>query len=311
VHGRLESAIEAYEQALATMPEPELARDIESRLHRVRETTRKGARIVYYVHGSGEETLLFVNPIAYGLALFQPVLEQLCQEFRVVTVDCRGAGRSDPIVRPYSIEQHARDIAAVIDDLGVGPVIGIGVSRGGNQLFRLGAERPELVKAIVSIGSPFHGGLNTAIQTDSVHAKAQLDALEAGDWDGLFQAFARSLYTEPSVRHLTRRFAEGCAALPRETILSFFDHDPKLEVVHLLPAIDYPVLITHGTNDQRVSSLMATEYHEAIVGSMIHLFEGKGHLPVFSAPDEFCRVLREFVKTGVRSGVASKPVRLV
>ena len=35
--------------------------------------------------------------IIYGLEILQPVLEQLCQEFRIVTMDLRGTGRSDPI----------------------------------------------------------------------------------------------------------------------------------------------------------------------------------------------------------------------
>lgn len=309
LHGLLENANDAYEKALAAAPDPAFARDVQSRLHRVRETSRNGARIVYYVHGDGEQTLLFVNPIAYGLAMFQPVLERLCHEFRVVTVDCRGAGRSDPIVRPYSIEQHVRDTAAVIDDLGVGPVIGVGVSRGGNQLIRLGAERPELLKAAVLIGTPFRVGSNTAIQADSRHARAQLEALALGNWDHLHEAFARSLYTEASVRHLARQFAASCAGLPRETMRSFFDGDPKLDVSGLLSAIEYPVLITHGEEDQRVAVDNAHDFHAAIAGSMLHLFAGKGHLPVFSAPEEFCAVLRGFVRDRVEPGGAKQPRR--
>jgi pimeloyl-ACP methyl ester carboxylesterase len=177
-------------------------------------------------------------------------------------------------VRPYSIEQHARDTAAVIDDLGTGPVVGIGVSRGGSQLIRLAAERPELVKAVVLVGTPLRISGRTAIQEDSAYAKAQLEALAQGDWDRLYEVFARSLYTEPSVRHLVRQFAASCSALPHETIRSFFDGDAKLDVSHLLRAIDYPVLITHGVDDQRVPVRTAHELHAAIAGSRLHLFEG-------------------------------------
>ena len=30
----------------------------------------------------------------------------------------------------------------------------------------------------------------------------------------------------------------------------------------------------------------------------LYAFEGKGHLPIFTATDEFCEVLRRFVRTG-------------
>jgi pimeloyl-ACP methyl ester carboxylesterase len=53
---------------------------------------RDGARLVFYEHGSGETTIVFINPIINGLSTFEPGLEQLRQEIRVITVDCRGAG---------------------------------------------------------------------------------------------------------------------------------------------------------------------------------------------------------------------------
>ncbi|MCZ6532747.1 MAG: AAA family ATPase, partial [SAR324 cluster bacterium] len=94
--GELEPAIERYEEALALTEDTERRRWIENLLHRPQSTKRDGARLVYYEHGTGKETLIFVNPIVYGLAVFQPLLERLCQEFRVITVDLRGTGASDP-----------------------------------------------------------------------------------------------------------------------------------------------------------------------------------------------------------------------
>ena len=88
----LDVANEAYQKAIAVTPDADFRCDLEDCLHQVYETVSDGARIVYYVHGSGKDILLFVNPIVYGLALFQPVLERLCYKYCVVTVDCRGVG---------------------------------------------------------------------------------------------------------------------------------------------------------------------------------------------------------------------------
>ena len=68
------------------------------------------SQIAYYLHGAGDETLLFVNPVVYGLEVFQPIVERLCQEFRIVTIDPRGTGASDPLQRPYGLSQHAEDV---------------------------------------------------------------------------------------------------------------------------------------------------------------------------------------------------------
>jgi pimeloyl-ACP methyl ester carboxylesterase len=90
---------------------------------------------------------------------------------------------------------------------------------------------------------------------------------------------------------------------------SFFDADPTLDVRALLPAIEYSVLITHGADDQRVPVDDAHELHAAIAGSRLHLFAGKGHMPVFSAPEEFCTVLRGFLRDRVVSNDAKQAPR--
>jgi pimeloyl-ACP methyl ester carboxylesterase len=71
-------------------------------------------RIAFYEHGKGEPTIVFVNPINYGLQSFHPIVERVCQQFSVITIDCRGCGRSDALVRPYTIEDHAEDLKAVV-----------------------------------------------------------------------------------------------------------------------------------------------------------------------------------------------------
>jgi hypothetical protein len=93
--GDLEGSNRHYERALSFTSEVDSRARIANRLHRPRVAIRNGARIVFYEHGGGPDSLLFVSPLAYGLATIQPVLERLCQEFRIITVDPRWS-RSAP-----------------------------------------------------------------------------------------------------------------------------------------------------------------------------------------------------------------------
>jgi hypothetical protein len=49
----------------------------------------------------------------------------------------------------------------------------------------------------------------------------------------------------------------------------------------------------------RVPVRTAHALHAAIAGSRLHLFEGTGQLPVFSAPDDSGGVLRGFLNDAV------------
>jgi tetratricopeptide (TPR) repeat protein len=94
--GDLDQANHHYERALDAAASTGARRAIANRLHRPHSVVRYGAKIAFYEHGGGSQTILMVNPMVYGLAMFQPVLEQLGQEFRIITLDPRGTGASCP-----------------------------------------------------------------------------------------------------------------------------------------------------------------------------------------------------------------------
>ncbi len=43
---------------------------------------------------------------------------------------------------------------------------------------------------------------------------------------------------------------------------------------------------------------VAAAHPSLVPGAQLYLFEGRGHLPIFTATGEFCEVLRSFVLTG-------------
>jgi pimeloyl-ACP methyl ester carboxylesterase len=66
----------------------------------------------------------------------------------------------------------------------------------------------------------------------------------------------------------------------------------------LLADIGVPVLVTHGREDRLLDFIAAEEIAADLPNAQLYAFEGKGHLPIFTATAEFCEVLRRFVRTG-------------
>jgi pimeloyl-ACP methyl ester carboxylesterase len=295
--GELETANDCYARALPLAAAAEVRSRIENKCHRPHATFRGGARIAYYLHGGGDETLLFVNPIVYGLATFQPILEHLCQEFRIVTIDCRGTGASDPLVRPYPLAQHVEDLRAVIEALDGGPVIGIGISRGGNQLLKLAASDPRLFGK--PLGAP---GTDNRFAPSYSDMQKQMAAGERKDVKAILTFHLAQIFTEPDTRHIAEQFLNAGLRLSEETISSFYDLDPEIDVTQLLSNIEVPTLVTHGTADQLIPYATAEYIVEHLPNARLYPFADKGHLPIFTATEEFCDVLRQFVREGtVRS----------
>jgi pimeloyl-ACP methyl ester carboxylesterase len=223
-------------------------------------------------------------------------VERLCQEFRIVTVDPRGTGNSDPLVRPYALTEHVKDFRAVIAALGGGPVVGVGISQGANLLFRLVHDDPHLLKKLVTIGGPPCGPAPPFFSEE--HIRRQRELFEKGEIEAIIRLHTSLVFSEPGTRELKELFIRNRLQLPSETILSFFDSDSTRDVTAILPEITLPTLVTHGREDRIVASSAAKYIAERLPHAEVYLFEGKGHVPLFTATDEFCKVLRSFVRTG-------------
>jgi 3-oxoadipate enol-lactonase len=80
---------------------------------------------------------------------FFPVYARLAASYRVIALDLRGHGRGMRSTEPFSLEDCADDAAALLDQLGAGPVIVAGYSMGGSVGLLLARRHPGRVAALV------------------------------------------------------------------------------------------------------------------------------------------------------------------
>jgi len=252
----------------------------------------------------GEPTLVLCHPALYGIATFQDLLEQLCQEFRIVTWDPRGTGTSDPLSGPYYTTDFMEDVRAVIEAIGNRPVVMIGQSRGSTLAVHFTATYPHLVTKLVL------AGLNPGVwgSPDYPHAD-RLDmefigrlraAMAAEDWPAVVRVFITQVCAgEPGCQ----KFIEGSIRLwsqiPLEALRNFFMlDDPGKDVSALLPALRVPTLVLHGEHD-RITPVEVGHWNaEHINGAQFHAFKGRCHAVPATATAEFAEVVRRFIHTG-------------
>ncbi len=93
--------------------------------------------------------LLLHGWTASGDVQFFTAYEALAQHYSFVAVDHRGHGRGMRTARRFELEDAAADAAAVVGQLGIGPVITIGYSMGGPISLLFAHRHPQLVRAMV------------------------------------------------------------------------------------------------------------------------------------------------------------------
>jgi pimeloyl-ACP methyl ester carboxylesterase len=111
-----------------------------------------GATLYVEEQGVGAPIILIHGGLSSG-AMWDAVLPYLIEDFRVITPDSRGHGRSTNPNGELSYPQLADDVDALIAALGlVRPLVG-GYSDGGQVALELGARHPEAASGLVVGGA--------------------------------------------------------------------------------------------------------------------------------------------------------------
>jgi 2-(acetamidomethylene)succinate hydrolase len=99
--------------------------------------------------------VLCMHGITANAYVFEPVMDLLAGEFRVVSVDQRGHGRSGRPER-YAAEDFSADVAALVTQIAGGPAVLLGHSLGARNAFVAANLHPPQVRSVVAVDfTPF------------------------------------------------------------------------------------------------------------------------------------------------------------
>lgn len=90
-----------------------------------------GINIGHQVRGNGPPLVLIMGYRLSSLACPTQFVKALAEEFTVVTFDNRGTGQSDKPVKGYALANMARDLAGLLDEIGIERTYVLGYSMGG------------------------------------------------------------------------------------------------------------------------------------------------------------------------------------
>jgi 3-oxoadipate enol-lactonase len=104
-------------------------------------------KVHYEVHGSGEP-LLLITGLCGDLTSWKKALPLLDKEYQVITVDNRGAGKTEHLGVPFTMEDLADDASGLLTGLGIERSHVLGHSMGGNVAQELTLRHPDQVATL-------------------------------------------------------------------------------------------------------------------------------------------------------------------
>lgn len=224
----------------------------------------------------------------------------LAADFFVVTLDNRGAGRSDQPPPGYSLDDMADDAAALLDELGLLSAHVFAFSMGGMIALHLALRHPRRVRSL-ALGCTTAGGrlmvppsadVIDALSNPVVTGDRRRDFL-AGSWVSLGP---NCVAEQPE---LVAELADQAAANPQTDIgyLGQFQAIRAHDVADELHRIHAPTLVLHGEQDRLMPPENGRLLADGIAGARLILYPDAGHLFFVERAAQVNDDLRRFLLT--------------
>lgn len=252
-----------------------------------------GADLHYREHGAGPP-LLLIHGNGGGSDVWGDTVDALAADFRVITYDRRGFGRSlHTLVRDW--RRHGRDAAGLLRALRAAPATVVGWSGGGITALDLAVAEPDLVSALVLAEPPLHAKRHLTARMAATMIRAQLLRRTRGD-----RAAAEAFY-----RWASRYTSGGCAfdRFPatlqesmRATAAATVAELDAGTGEHLTPAaigsVRCPVTCLLGELSDPVFGAATTRLTRMLPHATVVAIPAAGHALHFDAPKEFASAVR-------------------
>ena len=236
--------------------------------------------------------VVLLHGLACDATMWAPVAERLRPDRRVVVVDLRGHGRSQPVAGGFGLAQQADDVRAVLDALDLYDVTLVGHSAGGYAALafasaatdrRHAATVRRRLRALVTVG--------TSGSLTGPRARAVLRASASQPFVALLgvPAVGRRIVgagafgsrPDPRAVEHTRAMARRC---PRATKVAWVSAISGTSLEAAVQDLPVPLVAATGSRDSTVPPSHAARLAARAPNGRAHVLRGLGHLAPLEDP---------------------------
>jgi 3-oxoadipate enol-lactonase len=210
--------------------------------------------------------------------------------FRVLRLDMRGHGGSDPVAGDYTMKALADDVAAVLDGLSLPPVHYIGLSIGGmiGQAFAI-ERRDKLISAMWCDTLPASPSGAAAMWEERMSTVRRANSLEP-----LADATVERWFTDafrPRNPGRWKQIRDTVAATTPAGYLGCSAAIMNFDFTAQLPSLRLPVLVVCGADDPGTPASDNRRLAGLVPGGRYEEIPNARHFPNVERPDEFNRIM--------------------
>ncbi len=242
-----------------------------------------GQSLHYVETGGGAPTVVFVHGAGGGWGTWTRQLEGLADAGRMIALDLPGHGASSGD-DCRAITDYAAAVQGFIRALGVGPVVLAGHSMGGAITQTIALAAPELLRAIVLVG--------TAAR---LKVYPELLRLLETDYPAAVDFVKRHGWSPDAAPALAEGVRKATLEVRQPVTLADYTACNAFELRDRLGGIRLPTLVIIGEDDELTPPRFSEFLSAEIPGARLARIPKAGHYVMFEQPDEVNLAIRQFL----------------
>ncbi len=294
------AAERAHHHLAATLARIDIDEFVAPRSH---EAVLNGLRLHYLDWGAdGKPPILLLHGGGQTARTWDLVALALRREYRCIALDQRGHGDSEwSYGFAYDPKDHARDILALLDDLGIERATVVGMSMGCINGLHLAAHHPERVAAFVAVDAGPWVQMGGGQRIIDFVAKSSRHAGRLEEW--VERAVRFNPRRDPrllrrSLLHNLRRLPDGTLTwkTDRRRPIDLKAMEERLRALRLaVPSITCPTLVVRGGDSDVLTDEDAERFAGALPDGRWVTIPGAGHTVQGDQPAALVREVRNFL----------------
>jgi pimeloyl-ACP methyl ester carboxylesterase len=254
-----------------------------------------GVETVFEDEGNGP-AIVFLHGFPFDRTMWRDQVEVLRGTYRVIAPDLRGLGETRSAAEVATMDQMARDVAALLDQLEIDRAVVCGLSMGGYVAFDFQHSFPDRVRALVLAGTRAPADSEQEKQNRERQAARMLaEGMKGIAEETLPKLLApETLARQPEVVKRVREMIEssdahGAAAAQRGMAV-------RRDYSDDLAQINVPALIIVGREDSIRPVSDAEFMHRQLRDSRLEIIDKASHVSNLEQPEVFNRALGAFLQ---------------
>lgn len=260
------------------------------------KATVNGIETYYEINGKeGAPWLVFSHSLACSVRMWDGEVERHKDRYRILAYDTRGHGQSAAPKGPYTLEQLADDLHALLAHLEIEQPHFVGLSMGGMIAQTAALKYPGIFRSMALC--------DTTSRYPAEAAGMWQERIRIAESKGLAPLVQPTLerwFTEgfrKSSKDKVERVAAQIEKTPVAGYVGCCAAIPKINVTARLKEIRTPTLVICGNDDPATPPAMAREIQENLPGAKLALIPQAAHLSNIEQPEAFNRALADFLSS--------------